>query len=238
MRFGFQVLSTARRRAGAIALAVTLAAAGVAAAQQAPQSGGQPLPQAQSPGQAGFTNQGVLREQHGDWRIMCESAAGEGAERCGLLQIVESAARPGFGLGVLVVVTPDQATRMRVAVPPGIFLLPGLELRIDGEEVGRAPFWFCSTSRCETEAILNDEILQKLKSGTEAIFVIFEDRNRGTGFVVSLAGFSAGLSALPTWQPPAGAAAPASQPQEPAPAPAAPAPAPAAPAPAPAAPGN
>lgn len=158
-------------------------------------------------GQSSLAEQGVLKEQHGDWRILCEAAAGPGAERCALVQNVESAERPGFGLVVMILKTPDDEagtkTRMRVAVPLGVFLPPGLGLRVDGQEVGNAPFWFCRPFACETEAIITDKIMEQLKQGREALFILFERPDKGTGLIVSLNGFSAGHEALGTWSPPA-----------------------------------
>lgn len=187
---------------------VALATLPIAAQAQTVQQGGNPLPRPQSPSQSGsLAEQGVLKEQHGDWRILCEAAAGPGAQRCALVQNVESADRPGFGLVVMILKTPDGKTRMRVAAPLGIFLPPGLGLRVDGEVIGNAPFWFCRPFACETEAIVTSELMQRMQSGNEALFVLFERPEKGTGLVVSLTGFTAGHSALVTWQPPAGEAA-------------------------------
>lgn len=188
------------RFVAAAATAVLVAAAPPPAAAQ---SGSQLVPGDQEPtGQANLADQGVLKEQHGDWRILCEAAAGPGAQRCALVQNVESAERPGFGLVVMVLKTGDGKTRMRVAAPLGIFLPPGLGLRVDGEEVGNAPFWFCRPFACETEAIITDEIMERLRNGREALFVLFERPDKGTGLIVSLDGFSAGHEALGIWRPP------------------------------------
>jgi len=209
-------------RPAVIGGAVTLALAGAAAAQQQPaQQGAEPLPApllppaqrsgAPAAGQAqrgGVLSQGVVKEQHGAWRILCESIDGPGADRCALVQNVESAERPGFGLVVMVLKTPDGKTRMRVAAPAGIFLPPGLGLRVDGKAMGNAPFWFCTPFACETEAIVTDELMKSLKSGKEALFVIYERPEKGTGLVVSLDGFTAGHQALAVWHPPPGQPAP------------------------------
>jgi len=172
-------------------------------AASAAQDGSTLVPGAREPtGQSALAEQGVLKAQHGDWRILCEAAGGPGAERCALVQNVESAERPGFGLVVMILKTPDSKTRMRVAAPLGIFLPPGLGLRIDGEEVGNAPFWFCRPFACETEAIVTEPIMERLKNGREALFILFERQDKGTGLIVSLNGFSAGHQALAVWRPP------------------------------------
>lgn len=195
------LLRTLRNMVAVAAVSTMLLAPGDARAQE---DGSQLLPGDTGPtSQSTLAEQGVLKSQHGDWRILCEAAAGPGAERCALVQNVESAERPGFGLVVMILKTPDNKTRMRVAVPLGIFLPPGLGLRVDGEEIGNAPFWFCRPFACETEAIVTDEILDRLKKGSEALFILFERPEKGTGLIVSLNGFSAGHEALGVWQPPA-----------------------------------
>ena len=95
------------------ALAAVAAAAmglGTALAQEVPNLAPGAGP---ATGQSALAEQGVLKSQHGDWRILCEAAAGPGAERCALVQNVESADRPGFGLVVMILKTPDDKTRMR-----------------------------------------------------------------------------------------------------------------------------
>jgi invasion protein IalB len=156
---------------------------------------------AASNSQSLLVEQGVQKAQYGDWRILCEAATGDGAARCALVQNIESAERPGFGLVVMILKTPDDKTRMRIAAPLGIFLPPGLGLRIDGEEVGNVPFWFCRPFACETEAIISSQIMEKLKRGDEALFVLFERPDKGTGLIVSLSGFHAGHQALNVWHP-------------------------------------
>ncbi len=174
--------------------------------------------------QSALAEQGVLKSQHGDWHILCEAAAGPGAERCALVQNIQSAERPEFGLVVMILKTPDNKPRMRIAAPLGIFLPPGLGLRVDGEEVGNVPFWFCRPFACETEAIITDRIMERLRQGREALFVLFERPEKGTGLIVSLNGFSAGHQALQLWRPPVetGASQGAAPVPAPAPAPALP----------------
>ncbi|MHA1523891.1 MAG: invasion associated locus B family protein [Alphaproteobacteria bacterium] len=145
-------------------------------------------------------DQGVLKAQFGDWKILCETATGEGAQRCALVQNIESSDRPGFGLVVMVLKAPDGKSRMRVAAPMGIFLPPGLGLRVDGKVIGNAPFWYCRPYACETEAVITPKLLTAFQTGKQAMFVIFEQPDKGTGLPVSLNGFAAGHQALGTWR--------------------------------------
>lgn len=173
----------------------------VPAAAQVTAPAGQRLPRPQDPIRNTLSpNQGVLKAQHGDWKILCEAASGEGAGRCALVQNIESADRPGFGLVVMVLKAPDGKSRMRVAAPMGIFLPPGLGLRVDGKVIGNAPFWYCRPFACETEAVITADLLAAFQTGKQAMFVIFEQPEKGTGLPVSLNGFATGFKALGIWQ--------------------------------------
>jgi invasion protein IalB len=55
----------------------------------------------------------------------------------------------------------------------------------------------CLPNGCIAEVILEDELLNQLKSGSQATFIIFQTPEEGIGIPISLNGFSAGFDALP-----------------------------------------
>jgi invasion protein IalB len=85
---------------------------------------------------------------------------------------------------------------LRVVVPLGVLLPTGLGLKIDGEDVGNAPFLKCSRNGCIAEVVLQDEVVTKMKSGKQAVFIIFDTYESGIGIPVSLEGFSSGANAV------------------------------------------
>jgi invasion protein IalB len=81
-------------------------------------------------------------------------------------------------------------------VPLGVLLPTGLGLKIDNQDVGNAPFLKCGKRGCIAEVVLQDEVIQKMKNGTNAMFIIFDTPDAGIGIPISLQGFGAALSAL------------------------------------------
>lgn len=142
--------------------------------------------------------QGALRSEHGAWQLRCETPPGAPGEQCALMQSVAAIDRENVGLKVIVLKTADQQSRiMRVVAPLGILLPSGLGLRIDDKDVGRAGFVRCMAIGCVAEVILEETLIEQLKTGTEATFIIFQSPEAGIGIPVELSGFGEGFDALP-----------------------------------------
>lgn len=189
----------------------------VAQAQTAPQ--GQPERFPASPGEAAnqsgiIDGRGHLKAQHGDWSELCQTASGPGSDRCILVQNIESANRPGFGLAAVVrkvPAAPGITIMMHIYVPLGIYLPKNLGLQIDDQLIGNTPFWSCIPFQCEARVTIPPPLLEKLAKGQRALFAVYENPAKGTVLPISLSGFTAGLNALKAFTPddaPAAALAP------------------------------
>jgi invasion protein IalB len=142
--------------------------------------------------------QGTVRSVHDDWQIRCENPPGAQNEQCALFQSVVAEDRANVGLTVLVLKTADQKSRlMRIQAPLGVLLPAGLGLKIDNADIGRAGFVRCLPRGCYAEVVMDDKLLQQLRSGTTATFFIFQTPEEGIGFPVSLKGFGPGYDKLP-----------------------------------------
>ncbi|MEP1931776.1 MAG: invasion associated locus B family protein [Roseibium sp.] len=142
--------------------------------------------------------QGEVRAAHGDWQMRCDAPPGASGEQCALVQNVTAADRENVGLSVIILRTADKQARiLRVLAPLGVLLPSGLGLRVDNADIGRAAFVRCLPNGCIAEVILEDELLTKLKAGSQATFIIFQTPEEGIGIPISLNGFSAGFDALP-----------------------------------------
>ena len=142
--------------------------------------------------------QGVVKNTFGDWQLRCETPAGAKTEQCAIVQNVAAEDRPSMTLLVIVLRTADGKSRLlRVVAPLGVLLPAGLGLKIDQADVGRAGFVRCLTTGCVAEVVLEDALVNQLKKGQTATFIVFQTPEEGVGIPVSLNGFETGFNSLP-----------------------------------------
>ena len=142
--------------------------------------------------------QGAVRSVHGDWQIRCDTPPGAQSEQCALMQSVTAEDRPNVGLTVIVLKTTDQKSRlMRVVAPLGVLLPSGLGLKIDNVDVGRAGFVRCLPNGCVAEVVMDDKLIEQMRTGQTSTFIIFQTPEEGIGFPMSLKGFGEGYDKLP-----------------------------------------
>ena len=170
------------RRASAARFGVRIALAAAALALAAP------LASAQT----------AVRGKHGDWEMRCETPPGASREQCALIQSVAAEDKPNMNLVVIVLKTADGKSRLlRVIAPLGVLLPAGLGLNIDSVDKGRAGFVRCLPSGCVAEVVMDDKLLEDLRVGKSATFIVFETPEQGTGIPLTLAGFREGFEKLP-----------------------------------------
>ena len=147
---------------------------------------------------SGAFAQGAVKATHGDWQLRCEVPPGAKTEQCALVQNVAAEDRPNLTLLVIVLKTADQKSRLlRVVAPLGVLLPSGLGLKIDDKDIGRAGFVRCLTTGCVAEVVMEDNLINQMKSGQTATFIVFQTPEEGIGIPVSLNGFATGFDALP-----------------------------------------
>jgi invasion protein IalB len=146
----------------------------------------------------GASAQGVVKSKHGDWEMRCETPPGAAKEQCALLQSVAAEDKPNVNLVVIVLKTADGKSRLlRVIAPLGVLLPSGLGLKIDNVDVGRAGFVRCLPTGCVAEVVMEQKLIDQMKSGANATFIIFQTPEEGIGIPLALAGFKDGFDGLP-----------------------------------------
>jgi invasion protein IalB len=63
--------------------------------------------------------------------------------------------------------------------------------------VGKVAFVRCLPNGCVAEVVVNDDLMNKLRNGQTATFIIFQTPEEGIGIPVSLKGFGEGFDKLP-----------------------------------------
>lgn len=157
--------------------------------------------------------QGALKGKFGDWQLRCDTLPAKGeskpTEQCILLQSlvddqsVVDGQKVEINLVVVVLKASDPKSGgakkpvLRVIAPLGILLPRGLGLKIDDEVIGATGFVRCQPNGCVAEVELDTTLIEKLKKGKEALFVIFLPPDDGRGLPLALDGFENGFGALP-----------------------------------------
>jgi invasion protein IalB len=142
--------------------------------------------------------QGVVKSKHGDWELRCETPPGASREQCALLQSVAAEDKPNVNLVVIVLKTADGKSRLlRVIAPLGVLLPNGLGLKIDQADIGRAGFVRCLPTGCVAEVIMEDKLIDQMRTGQTATFIIYQTPEEGIGIPLNLAGFKDGYEKLP-----------------------------------------
>ncbi|KPF59840.1 invasion associated locus B family protein [Rhizobium rosettiformans] len=142
---------------------------------------------------------GSIRSNHGAWSVICDKPAGASEEQCALMQNVIAEDRPEVGLSVVVLKTADRKARiLRILAPLGVLLKDGMELFVDGNNIGRAYFTRCFSEGCYVEVEIDEELMKILRAGKAAVFALREsaDQDR-VGIPIELAGFGEGYDTLP-----------------------------------------
>lgn len=140
---------------------------------------------------------GKVEAQFGDWQLVCKPPPPGSKKRvCALVQSVTAEDRNNVGLTVYFQKFSNGTRVLRVFAPLGVLLPPGLGLKIDGKDVGHAPFLRCHSFACYAQVVVQDQLVQQLSGGKTAVFIIFQTEEAGIGIPISLAGFKSGLARL------------------------------------------
>lgn len=150
-----------------------------------------------SPAFAVDAPEGTVKAQHGDWQVVCKDPP-PGAKNgvCALVQSVTAEDKNNIGLTVYFQKFSNGTRVLRVFAPLGVLLPPGLGLKIDDKDVGHAPFLRCHSFACYAQVVVEDSLIQQLKTGKTAIFIIFQTEEAGIGIPISLKGFGEALQDL------------------------------------------
>ncbi|MBW0005271.1 MAG: invasion associated locus B family protein [Hyphomicrobiales bacterium] len=142
--------------------------------------------------------EGVIKATNGDWETRCDTPTGAKGEQCAMIQNVVAEDRPNITLLVIVLKPVDKKKPLlRVVAPPFVFLPTGLGLKVDQVDLGHVPFAHCFGSGCFSEVEMDDKLINQLKTGTTATFIVFQSADDGVGIPVSLNGFAKAFDTLP-----------------------------------------
>ena len=183
----------------AAGLAAALALAGPAAAQsdeaELPGAG---LPLGEEVGDA--VGDTYVADTFGDWTKICQRFE-DGSDPCGLAQlIVDPEGSPAAQITIFPLPPGGEAVAAaNIELPLGTVLSRQISIRVDGGTERRYPFYFCDVGGCYAQIGLTAAMVESFRRGNVATMTVYFilTPDQPIELPVSLAGFTAGYSALP-----------------------------------------
>lgn len=133
--------------------------------------------------------------KEGDWRIECP----ESPDSSSTCQMVHAPAAPDGGAPhfLMSVSTGTSGALYGVVTTPlSVYLVPGIELAVDGGRPFKANFELCDTAGCHAGFRLSGPVLAAFQKGQSARLRIWVSKSRAIEVPVSLKGFSKGVQRL------------------------------------------
>ncbi len=142
---------------------------------------------------------GAIAEQYRDWVLRCRKREDSDSEACALSQrLVTNGENQQVVLRVTII-KPDRNDNRLSAVfvfPLGLYLPAGAELRIDGAAPQPMLIERCFPRGCRATLPLSDSLVNAMRAGSKANFVVERNPDDEVELGISLMGFSAGYKAL------------------------------------------
>lgn len=132
----------------------------------------------------------------GDWRIRCNSATGAPSQ-CQMFQnvVVKETGQPI--LQMVVGYMQDVATPVGViTLPLGVYLPPGLTLKIDGGQTYELGYEICGRAGCRVRFSMDEALLSSFKKGNTIEIAFYNTVRKPIRVPVSLMGFTAAIGQL------------------------------------------
>ena len=138
----------------------------------------------------------VERTKNGAWTVECVKNQ-QGQRLCRMVQNVvhPKTKKPLMKVFVDKPSGPGDA-QLKIIVPLGIWLRPGLEFSIDGGSASRMAFEFCLEEGCLARLNLTAGLVSALKRGSGGKVALQNIRRQTLNLTVSLSGFTKSFNAL------------------------------------------
>jgi invasion protein IalB len=134
-------------------------------------------------------------ERIGDWELVCPAPAAS-KPTCRLIQ---NHTAPNGQTALLVTVLASDKAKGQVAVvsvPRGVYLAPGIEMKVDGGPSFKLLYETCDDTGCHAGYKVAGDIATALKNGKLAIHKVFDSKQQPVSVPVSLTGFGKALNRL------------------------------------------
>lgn len=137
-------------------------------------------------------------QTYGAWTKVCSLPPGTPNMQCEIVQNVHIKDRHDITMRIMFYKLPkNQGTLMRIFVPIRVELRPGVGIKIDEKNIGRAEYRRCIGDNCIAEAVFKEDVLKLFLNGKMATYFIFTTPEQAIGGLVDLYGLSDAYATLP-----------------------------------------
>lgn len=131
------------------------------------------------------------------WTVRCEQVDGDGAPECIMYQnlVMRTGGEPvlQFSVGLA---PPDDLPTVVLNLPLGIYLPPGIGMRIDDGTTARFPVERCDPDGCQAVLKLREATLAQLRAGRQLTIEFHDGERVPLSMNLSLTGFGAAFDAI------------------------------------------
>jgi len=142
----------------------------------------------------------LVKETHGDWRIVCVVVPEDQPEQCRLYQLLtDNEDNPVAEYSIVALEAAAKAAAgVNFVSPLGTLLTAQASMRIDSGKVARYPFGWCDSQGCIARYGLTNAELDNMKRGNKAVMTIVAAAapKNPIELNLSLTGFTAAWNAL------------------------------------------
>jgi invasion protein IalB len=134
---------------------------------------------------------------YGAWTVRCEEVDSDGQPECIMYQnlVMRTGGQPVLQLSVGFA-PPDNQPMVVLNLPLGIYLPPGIGIRIDEAPPARFPVERCDPDGCQAVMKLRDTTVEQLRQGSKLEIEFHDGERQPLEMPLSLDGFSAAFDAV------------------------------------------
>ncbi|MEX2482603.1 MAG: invasion associated locus B family protein [Gammaproteobacteria bacterium] len=134
---------------------------------------------------------------HGSWTVRCEEVTNDDEQECIMYQnlVLRTGGQPVLQLSVGLA-PPDNLPTAVLNLPLGIYLPPGIGIRIDSAAQARFPVERCDPDGCQAVMKLRDKTVAELRQGSKLEIEFHDSERAPLHMPLSLDGFGAAFDAI------------------------------------------
>lgn len=149
-----------------------------------------------APAQAQDANKPAAQAGEGDspsnnaWIKLCNEDQNLKKEVCVVTQELRDGNSGGLLASATVRLVEGEKVGMIVAVPVGMLLQPGIQVRVDKNEPKAGKYTVCFPNACVAAVDVGDEYIAQMKKGSEMIVATIRPDKKPIAFPLTLSGFT------------------------------------------------